>query len=126
MYLQKEGEENLGIKTDKTEDIHFRVTLEEKRRMQEKAEKAGLTLSEYLIRQGLSRKVTVVSPELFAEYKMMCAELGRLGNNMNQIARHLNSGGSQSTVIQWFDNNCRDLDDIIMKLKMLYEKKLAA
>ena len=116
----------MGIKTDKTEDIHFRVTSEEKRQMQIKAEKAGLTLSEYLIRQGLSRKVTVVPPELFAEYKAMCAELGRLGNNMNQIARHLNSGGSDNTVIQWFDNNCREFDDIIMKLKMMYEKKLAA
>lgn len=56
----------------------------------------------------------------------MCAEFGRLGNNMNQIARHLNSGGSDSTVIRWFENNCRELDDIVMKLKMMYEKKLAA
>ncbi|BBF41681.1 TPA: plasmid mobilization relaxosome protein MobC [Streptococcus suis] len=116
----------MGIKTDKTEDIHFRVTPEEKLQMQTKAEKAGLSLSEYLIRQGLSRKVTVVPPELFAEYRSMCAEFGRLGNNMNQIARHLNSGGSDSTVIRWFENNCRELDDIVMKLKMMYEKKLAA
>ena len=114
----------MGIKTDKTEDIHFRVTSEEKRLIQMKAEKAGLSLSEYLIRQGLSRKVTVVPPELFSEYKAMSAELGRLGNNMNQIAKHLNSGGSESIVIQWFDNNCRELDDIVMKLKMIYEKKI--
>ena len=40
----------MGIKTDKTEDIHFRVTPEEKLQMQTKAEKAGLSLSEYLIR----------------------------------------------------------------------------
>ncbi|HKM23098.1 MAG TPA: plasmid mobilization relaxosome protein MobC [Lachnospiraceae bacterium] len=56
----------------------------------------------------------------------MSAELGRLGNNMNQIAKHLNSGGSESIVIQWFDNNCRELDDIVMKLKMIYEKKMVA
>lgn len=116
----------MGIKTDKTEDIHFRVTSEEKRLIQMKAEKAGLSLSEYLIRQGLSRKVTVVPPELFSEYKAMSAELGRLGNNMNQIAKHLNSGGSESIVIQWFDNNCRELDDVVMKLKMIYEKKMVA
>ncbi|HKM23099.1 MAG TPA: hypothetical protein VJZ01_13790 [Lachnospiraceae bacterium] len=46
----------MGIKTDKTEDIHFRVTSEEKRLIQMKAEKAGLSLSEYLISKGYQEK----------------------------------------------------------------------
>ncbi len=116
----------LGTKIEKTENIHFRVTPVEKQMLQDKADRAGLSLSEYLLRQGLSRKVTVVPHDLFAEYKLMSAELGRLGNNMNQIAKHLNSGYSGYHVVQWFDQNRIEVEDTIMKLKMLYEKKMIA
>lgn len=56
----------------------------------------------------------------------MCGDFGRFANNLNQIARHLNSGGSRDTAIQWLNLNKRDFEDIVMKLKMMYEKKLAA
>lgn len=89
--------------------MHFRVTPKEKERIRERAENAGLSVSDYLRRQALSKEVTVVSPELFKEYHEMCSNFGRLGNNLNQVARHLNSGGSQDMVLslhlhitQWF------------------------
>ncbi len=114
------------MKNDRTEDLHFRVTPDEKERIRERAERAGLSVSDYLRRQALSKKVTVVSSDLFMEYHEMCGDFGRFGNNLNQVARHLNSGGSQDMVIQWLNMNKRDFDDIVMKLKMMYEKKLAA
>lgn len=114
------------MKSDRTEDLHFRVTPDEKEQIREKAEKAGLSVSDYLRRQALSKKVTVVPPDLFKEYQEMCGGFGRFGNNLNQVARHLNSGGSQDMVIQWLNVNKRDFDDIVMKLKIMYEKKLAA
>lgn len=86
------------MKNDRTEDLHFRVTPDEKERIRERAERADLSVSDYLRRQALSKKVTVVSPDLFKEYHEMCSDFGRFGNNLNQVARHLNSGGSQDMV----------------------------
>lgn len=114
------------MKNDRTEDMHFRVTPEEKELIREKAEKAGLSLSDYLRRQALSKKVTVISPEIFKEYKVLCGQFGGYGNNINQIAKHLNGGGNQHTVIRWLENYQRDLDDLIIRFKMLMEKKIAA
>ena len=56
----------------------------------------------------------------------LCGQFGWYGNNINQIAKHLNGGGDQYTVIQWLENYQRNLDDLIIRFKMLMEKKIAA
>ena len=56
------------LKNDRTEDLHFRTTPGEKEQIRRKAEKAGLSMSDYLRRQALSKKVTVISPEIFKWY----------------------------------------------------------
>ena len=73
------------MKNDRTEDLHFRVTPDEKERIRERAERAGLSVSDYLRRQALSKKVTVVSSDLFMEYHEMCGDFGRFGNNLNIV-----------------------------------------
>ena len=114
------------LKNDRTEDLHFRTTPGEKEQIRRKAEKAGLSMSDYLRRQALSKKVTVISPEIFKGYKELCGQFGWYGNNINQIAKHLNSGGDQYTVIRWLENYQMDLEDLIIRFKMLMEKKIAA
>lgn len=114
------------LKNDRTEDKHFRATPEEKELIRKKAEKAGLSMSDYLRRQALSKKVTVISPEIFKEYKELCGRFGWYGNNINQIAKHLNGGGDQYTVIRWLENYQMDLEDLLIRFKMLMEKKIAA
>ena len=114
------------MKNDRTEDMHFRATPEEKEMIRKKAEKAGLSMSDYLRRQALSKKVTVISPEIFKEYRELCSQFGWYGNNINQIAKHLNGGGDQYTGIRWLENYQRDLDDLIIRFKMLMEKKIVA
>ena len=114
------------MKNDRTEDLHFRTTPGEKEQIRRKAEKAGLSMSDYLRRQALSKKVTVISPEIFKGYKELCGQFGWYGNNINQIAKHLNRGGDQYTVIRWLENYQMDLEDLIIRFKMLMEKKIAA
>ena len=87
-----------NLKNDRTEDMHFRATPEEKELIRKKAEKAGLSMSDYLRRQALSKKVTVISPEIFKEYKVLCGQFGWYGNNINHIAKHLNGGDGSSFV----------------------------
>ena len=58
----------------------------------------GLTISEYIRRQLMKGKV-IAKYEIVAdvpELKKLVAEFGKIGSNLNQIARHFNSGGIHS------------------------------
>ena len=67
----------------------------------ENAKAAKLPLAEYARLQALDKKVSV-KYEIVAdvpELKKLIAEFGKTGSNLNQIARHLNQGGQQTTEI---------------------------
>ena len=66
-----------------------------------------------------------MSPELLSVLKDCSASIGKLGANMNQIARHLNSGGYPQDIHPWFEDCRKDMDDFRMRFKILVEKKLA-
>lgn len=78
---------------NRTHVLRFRVSEAEREAIQTRAQKAGLSVSEYSRRVCLSGKVTI-------NRKADNAEAVRLlliaGNNLNQIARHLNKGGASS------------------------------
>lgn len=60
---------------------------------------ARLTKGEY-IRQILTKGRVTVRQEIIAEVpelKKVIAELGKIGSNLNQIAHHFNSGGTNSS-----------------------------
>lgn len=62
------------------------------------AKNANLPLAEYARKQIMNKKV-IVKYELVAdlpELKKLIAEFGKIGSNLNQIARHFNSGGIHS------------------------------
>lgn len=62
------------------------------------AKNANLPLAEYARKQIMNKKVSV-KYELVAdlpELKKLIAEFGKIGSNLNQIARHFNSGGIHS------------------------------
>ena len=92
--------------------VQFNMWLseEEKARIQEKANKAGISMSEYIRRCALSRKIPQYGD--VAVLREISAELGKIGSNLNQIAHHLNAGGSvyslyydlQEVIKDWNDN----------------------
>ncbi len=101
-----------------THHLHLRLTDVEYEVVSEAAKQAKLTLSEYTRRQLAGRKVTV-KYEIVAdvpELKKLIAEFGKIGGNLNQIARHLNQGGQQTTEI---------LKSLRQRLAEIYEMKYA-
>ena len=63
---------------------------EEKSIFDEKVKQSGLTQSEYFRKMALGENVYVLaSPE---EMKNLFLEIHRQGNNVNQVAKNLNSG----------------------------------
>lgn len=78
--------------------IMLRLTDTEYEIVSESAKAARLPLAEYVRKQVMKQKVTA-KYEIVAdlpELKKLVAEFGKIGSNLNQIARHFNSGGIHS------------------------------
>lgn len=72
------------MKKDKI--ITIRVSEKEKKKLIEKSEVAKLSLSEYLIKQGLDKEMVIVDG-----LNEVVTELRRIGNNINQLTHLANS-----------------------------------
>ncbi len=82
----------------RTHQVMLRFTDIEYERLSAQAEDAQLPLAEYL-RKQVTRKQVKVKYEIVAdlpELKKLIAEFGKIGSNLNQIARYFNSGGIHS------------------------------
>lgn len=72
---------------NKDQVINIRVTKKEKERLIKLSEKAGMTLSMYLVEQGLDKDIIVI--EGIDKFE---TELRRIGNNINQLTYWANCG----------------------------------
>ena len=86
--------------------ITIRVSEQQKKSLISKSKTAGLSLSEYLINQGLDKKIIKI--EGLNEF---ITELRRIGNNINQLTRLANS-----RII-----TCVDLEDTKKELQKLWQ-----
>lgn len=78
--------------------IMLRLTDTEYEIISENAKSANLPLAEYARKQIMKQKV-IAKYEIVAdlpELKKLIAEFGKIGSNLNQIAKHFNSGGIHS------------------------------
>lgn len=91
-----------------THHVNLRLTDTQYEIISESARRSNLTLSEYIRRQLLKGKV-IAKYEIVAdvpELKKLIAEFGKIGSNLNQIARHFNTGGIHSHEIRKKLNQC--------------------
>lgn len=82
--------------------IMLRLTDTEYEIVAESAKAANLPLAEYVRKQVMKQKV-IAKYEIVAdlpELKKLVAEFGKIGSNLNQIARHYNSGGIHSQAMR--------------------------
>ena len=88
---------DIGVKEKK---IFFRVSDSLYEVIAYSAKKSGLSISEFCRRAVLNqpiKKLPVIihdEKEIAQALRNIDANISRLGNNMNQIARHLNQGGT--------------------------------
>lgn len=107
----------------KTKRITIRVTDDMYELLQQDAELVHLSLAEYA-RQKLLGKVPKVHYEIVFNSREMLnalAGIGRIGTNLNQIARKLNSGSTLTEELKKEINHCivmlydmrDDIDEVI-------------
>ena len=92
---------------NKMVEIHLRVSEKEKKRLIERSKVAKLSLSEYLIKQGLDKEIVIVDG-----LNEVVSELRRIGNNINQLT-HLANSGRIYTV---------DLNEVKQKVENVWRK----
>lgn len=82
--------------------ISLRLTDYELELLDDNARKMKYTRSEYLreliLNHPIEYKYEVVAD--INELKILTTEYGRIGNNLNQIAKHFNTGGSHSLAME--------------------------
>lgn len=117
VYFYAEMEEFMGNTDKKKENMvlmSMRISAEDKELIEEKARKTGLTTSEYMRRCALGRKLPCYGDtSLLKEYS---TQLGRIGSNLNQIAKHLNGGGDFYSIYYEVKEAIREVLDLKFKI----------
>ena len=79
----------------KTKDVHLRMSETEYEILSEKAIATNMSISDF-IRNALNTQNVIIKYELTAdvpEIKKLIGEFRKIGNNLNQIARHAHETG---------------------------------
>ena len=90
------------MKKDKI--ITIRVSEKEKERLIKKSINAELSLSEYLIEQGLERDIVIIE-----DVKNLVYELRKIGNNINQLTHLSNSGIIRTVYLDGFKDDLKKI-----------------
>ena len=84
----------LGEEERRTRTVAVRVTEAEAEELRERAQAARLSMGVYLRRRALGQRVRILSELRLGAAELR--ELNRIGVNLNQMARALNSGAVSS------------------------------
>ncbi len=94
----------------RNQTLSIRLTQAEKSAICKKSKKAHLTLTEYILKSSLQTEIKVV------DLQPLLVELKRIGNNLNQITRKINSGAFNSYNFSEMIAMQRKIYDAIIKL----------
>lgn len=99
---------------EKSKQINFRVTEKQYTQIQKLAVKSNLTLSTYLITCALDKDIIIIN-----DLEKTCAELRKIGNNINQITKLYNQG---YITTHNFESTNKEIHDIWQQLNSLTQK----
>lgn len=97
--------------------VKFRVSEAEAERLQKQIEKSGLSQQDYLLSCALNKNITNTDG-----IKEVLPEMKRVGNNLNQIARELNTKGYYNYSL--ITDNQKELKEIWQQLKQYLQKQV--
>ena len=100
----------------KNKDVHLRMSETEYEILLERSTASNMTVSNF-IRNALDRQNVIIKYEITADVpdiKKLIGELGKIGSNLNQIARYFNQGGIISSEMR---------TEIKKSLRNIYEIK---
>lgn len=122
-YNRKGGRPKKERKKDQL--LAVKCYLLDKKVIRLKADQCKLSVSEYLLKMGLTGKIIVREKHLPTEVLQLLAAISSVGNNVNQIARKRNSGDQLNAIERAELNQVKEyLMNIIREIKnYLYDRK---
>lgn len=110
----------------KTKGVHLRMSETEYEILSEKAIATNMSISDF-IRNALNTQNVIIKYELTAdvpEIKKLIGEFGKIGNNLNQIARYFNQDGIISSEMRTkIKKSLRDIYEMkyeVMKMALRF------
>ena len=100
-------------KTERPIQIHFRVTQKEHEIIKNKVEQSGLSMSEFARKTFLDKKIVSAPP---ADFPALVREIKRVGGNLNQLVRKLNTLGiAHSLELENCENEIREAERMLYR-----------
>lgn len=91
---------------NRTEVIRARLSVDEKKRIMDFAKAEGVSLSTYM-RRSLLREKMVSKTDIQTVF-----ELKKIGNNLNQLAKHVNTLPIESNIIESIEFIKKYIDEL--------------
>ena len=113
---------DIGVKEKR---IYFRVSEALYDVITYSAEKSGLSISEYCRRAVLNQPMKKLPIIIHDESEILqeLRNINKLGNNLNQIARHLNQGGATQPILEEIKREIAHLNLSINSFNLAVEKE---
>ena len=85
----KGGRPKIDISKKKATQFFIKCTHGEKNIIKDRAKEYGLTITDFILRKCLDQKIVFNHVEYLKEIHALNLELGRQGNNINQLAKYV-------------------------------------
>lgn len=106
--------QNTDKKKETMTRMEMRISKEDKALIEQKARKAGITTSEFIRRSALGKRLpSYGDTTILQEYSM---QLGKIGSNLNQIAKYVNQGFPPDSLRGEIRETCRELVDLKFRI----------
>lgn len=94
--------------------MKFWATKDESKIIIEKAELSKMKVGRYMRNAALKKEITIYD---FTSIFELSAQISRIGNNVNQIAKKLNQGGRISSAeINFLHSTLENIDKVLMDI----------
>ena len=109
--------------------IRARLTSEEKADFDERLAASGLSQSDFIRQAVFHSKInlTIRTECSIEQMERIIAEYGKIGSNLNQIARHLNEGGTATShIVEEVRSAALDLADLKYEILKLLQENIGS
>jgi len=89
--------------------VRFRCSEEEKKQISSLSKTYGISMTDYIMRKALDMKLVTNHVQMMNEIHAIGNELARSGNNINQLAKHVNALNKAGRMNQKFLPQLADL-----------------
>lgn len=108
------GRKKLPEKEKRKHRIEIKCLEEEKEQIYSMAKLLGITVTDYIVNKALDRGILINRLEIVGEVHKIGTEISRCGNNINQIAKHINSQNKLGiSTDSWKEDYNKLLEDYI-------------